>query len=72
MPTSLPRLTLPVLLLLLLAGSGRLAHAPDGVAVEEGSVDDLLGTVPQEDKARFQKLHQGGQVGGAQTTVVET
>jgi hypothetical protein len=36
----------------------QLAHAPKGAAVEEGSLDDLLGTVPQEDEASFQKLRQ--------------
>jgi hypothetical protein len=36
----------------------QLARAPKGAAVEEGSLDDLLGTVPEEDKARFANLRQ--------------
>jgi hypothetical protein len=36
----------------------KLAHAPKGGSVEEGSLDDLLGTVPEEDKPKFAKLRQ--------------
>jgi hypothetical protein len=36
----------------------KLAHAPKGAAVEEDSLDDILGQVPSEDQARFQKLRQ--------------
>jgi hypothetical protein len=36
----------------------KLAHAPKGAAVEEDSLDELLGQVPSEDRAKFQKLRQ--------------
>jgi hypothetical protein len=39
----------------------QLAHAPKGAAVEEGSLDDLFGAVPQQEEARFAKLRQAVQ-----------
>jgi hypothetical protein len=35
-----------------------LAHAPKGAAVEEDSLDVVLGQVPSEDRAKFQRLRQ--------------
>jgi hypothetical protein len=36
----------------------KLAHAPKGAAVEEDDLDDILDQVPDEDRAKFQKLRQ--------------
>src|SRR5215470_13335833 len=36
----------------------KLAGAPKGAAVEEDTLDNLFGTVPNEDRAKFQKLRQ--------------
>jgi hypothetical protein len=36
----------------------KLAHAPKGAAVEGDSLDDILDQVPDEDRAKFQKLGQ--------------
>jgi hypothetical protein len=36
----------------------QLAHAPKGSSVEEDSLDEILGQVPSEDQAKFQKLGQ--------------
>jgi hypothetical protein len=35
-----------------------LARAPKDAVVEEGTLDTLFGTVPSEDRAKFQKLRQ--------------
>ncbi len=36
----------------------KLAGQPDGTTVEESSLNDLFGTVPSEDRGKFQKLRQ--------------
>jgi hypothetical protein len=36
----------------------KLAHVPTDAAVEEDNLDNLLATVPTEDKSKFQKLRQ--------------
>jgi hypothetical protein len=36
----------------------KLARAPKGATVEEDSLDDILGQVPDEDRAKFQNLGQ--------------
>jgi hypothetical protein len=36
----------------------KLAHEPEGTAVEEDSLDNLLKTVPTEDRPKFDKLRK--------------
>jgi hypothetical protein len=46
----------------------KLARAPKGATIEEDYLDDILDQVPDEDRARFQKL---GQVIGEQLSGVK-